>query len=415
MSGNYKILWIDNNFSSIENKCLPFVLFAFTTNSNCAVGGNKQHLHILMMKTFLASSTIHGLSYISSSRRYSRLFWIMVVITGFGVATFLISKSFRGWKESPVSTSIEVRPIVEVTFPNVTVCPPRDTFTEINHDLQTVDRIQLDPQTRLELLSSLDDLLLDYFHGTTLRQMDWFSDRDRLRHWYEGRTEIVLPYWKERDRLQYVYHTTATAGEIVTPFYGEPWQDDKFLQNFRYSMYIMNPLSGEDRLGNISLVFDIDQDLITEVKGYNGVNYVLGTVYDHDYSYVSGEYIDRSEKTVTLKRSSDENYYQIEFERSILALASLSEGREKIPGLRVSWAWSEAVSSQRRYRTENRQFVRLVNMLSKARLAQNNQKVLIIFTKNFLKPSLRTICGESLGRLGSSQGRSWKVGSARRT
>ena len=77
------------------------------------------------VKEFLDNSTIHGLSFISSTRRWSRLFWILVVIGGFSGAGYMIYTSFHNWGQSPISTTIETLPISELTLPNVTVCPPK--------------------------------------------------------------------------------------------------------------------------------------------------------------------------------------------------------------------------------------------------------------------------------------------------
>ena len=88
--------------------------------------------------TFLESSTIHGLAYISTDRKYVRLFWILVVIGGFTGAGVLIHQSFDNWAESPVKTTIETHPITELTFPKVTVCPPKHTYTDLNYDLMKI-------------------------------------------------------------------------------------------------------------------------------------------------------------------------------------------------------------------------------------------------------------------------------------
>ena len=84
---------------------------------------------------FLESSTIHGLAYIATSRKYVRLFWIVVVIAGFTVAGILIQTSFQSWNDSPVKTTIETHSISKITFPKVTVCPPKNTYTDFNYDL----------------------------------------------------------------------------------------------------------------------------------------------------------------------------------------------------------------------------------------------------------------------------------------
>ena len=67
--------------------------------------------------TFLESSTIHGLTYISATQKYARLFWILVVLTGFTVAGILIKESFDSWSESPVKTTVETLPITDIKLP----------------------------------------------------------------------------------------------------------------------------------------------------------------------------------------------------------------------------------------------------------------------------------------------------------
>ena len=80
-----------------------------------------------IVTNFLETTTIHGLAYIATGRKYIRLFWILIVIAGFTGASVIIYSSFQSWAESPVKTTIETLPITEITFPKVTVCPPKKT------------------------------------------------------------------------------------------------------------------------------------------------------------------------------------------------------------------------------------------------------------------------------------------------
>ena len=91
------------------------------------------------VKTFLETSSIHGLAYISSTRRLVKLFWAVVVILGFTGAGAIIYQSFQSWSEGPVKTTIETLPITDITFPKVTVCPPKNTYTDLNYDLNEWD------------------------------------------------------------------------------------------------------------------------------------------------------------------------------------------------------------------------------------------------------------------------------------
>ena len=100
------------------------------------------------IKYFFENSTIHGLFYISSTRKCSKLFWTIVVITGFSCAFTLIQQAFDIWNESPISTTLEILPISRITFPNVTVCPPKNSVLDLNFDLQLAEKNKMDDYLR---------------------------------------------------------------------------------------------------------------------------------------------------------------------------------------------------------------------------------------------------------------------------
>ena len=101
-------------------------------------------------KDFLESSSIGGLNHIAINRKYVRVFWILVVLTGFIGAGVMIYESFQSWDESPIKTTIETHPIPEITFPKMTVCPPKNTNTDLNYDLMMTENMTLDNETRNE-------------------------------------------------------------------------------------------------------------------------------------------------------------------------------------------------------------------------------------------------------------------------
>ena len=121
--------------------------------SNKALTCNLRPSIMEDIKNFLDISTIHGLAWISITKRWSRLFWILVVIAGFTTAIFMIHESFSSWEENPITTRVETLPISEITFPNVTICPPQNFFLDLNDDLLEAEKFELDNNTRAELLS----------------------------------------------------------------------------------------------------------------------------------------------------------------------------------------------------------------------------------------------------------------------
>ena len=58
------------------------------------------------MKTvteFLESSSINGLNHVATStNKWKKIFWAMVVLEGFSVSAYLIFTSFRSWSENPI-------------------------------------------------------------------------------------------------------------------------------------------------------------------------------------------------------------------------------------------------------------------------------------------------------------------------
>ena len=123
------------------------------------------------VKTFLESSTIHGLAYIAVTRKYARLLWTLIVFAGFTYAVFMIYQSFQDWQNNPVKTTIDIRRIEEITFPKVTVCPPKNTYTDLNYDLMMTENMTLDHETRNELANYANDTLSNTYEDSNWLQV----------------------------------------------------------------------------------------------------------------------------------------------------------------------------------------------------------------------------------------------------
>ena len=89
---------------------------------------------------FLESSIIHGLAHISKTAIVKTL-WIIIVIISFCVVVNLIVKSYASWEKSSFTTTVDTKPISEVSFPEITVCPPMGTNTALNLDLLAAQQV----------------------------------------------------------------------------------------------------------------------------------------------------------------------------------------------------------------------------------------------------------------------------------
>ena len=156
-----------------------------------------------VVKEFLESSTIHGLSYIADNRQLVRLLWICVVIAGFTGSFILIFKSFSSWAESPITTTIETLPISKLKFPNVTICPPRNSFTNLNLDIVRCRKISLSQGQRKALSKHISEVVYTSHIERKLATYTEYEEKDRYRNQYQGVSKIQLPIFGGISRIRY--------------------------------------------------------------------------------------------------------------------------------------------------------------------------------------------------------------------
>ena len=220
------------------------------------------------IKHFLESSTIHGLNYISTATKYVRLFWILVVIAGFTGAAFLIQTSFQNWSDSPITTTTEILPISQITFPKVTVCPPKDTYTDLNIVLDMMNNMTLDNYTINNISKFAVDLIIDNLNDTIIRNLSLFKEEMQFYNWYYGYTELRLPFisspWYDND-IAYVINTYATTGSITTQYFGEKFDVDKLELDINYKLRLMVPDSIISN-PNASIHFTIEKVTMQNLK-----------------------------------------------------------------------------------------------------------------------------------------------------
>ena len=217
---------------------------------------------------FLESSTIHGLAHIAKGRNiYARVIWVLIVIACFSIGISLIDKAFYSWATTPIITTVDTRPISEVIFPEITVCPPSGTDTALNLDLEGTKEIDLSEEQREELiLEMVENIHKEHIDSFTQRQSLFFP-LDRIKKVYSGEHSFSLGFksagstW---DGVTYpdtvklsveVGSRGALEGEYSTPRYGEPivGQDGWPSTEFSYKAKLMPQIYGSS-LGGANLV-----------------------------------------------------------------------------------------------------------------------------------------------------------------
>ena len=217
-------------------------------------------------REFLEKSSIIGLSLISNTRSYVRLFWILVVVGGFAAAIWMIFESFDNWRQKPISTTIETFPISEIIFPNVTVCPPRNLFLNLNSDIRQSENVILNKDLRNELLDYSLDVIQQEFYKEVMANLSKLEDPDRFFNWYHGYTKIQYPFFHNfYNQLYYPVSTSATSGNISTQYFGDKFHAHKVEGNIFIEMTIYVPLTAFGN-ENVSLLVNLEKNTMTEFR-----------------------------------------------------------------------------------------------------------------------------------------------------
>ena len=302
------------------------------------------------VRTFLESSTIHGLTYISTTRKYARLFWTLVVITGFLVAGYLIHESFDSWSESPVKTTVETLPIADIRFPKVTVCPPKNTFTDLNYDLMMTENVTL----RQEMRDEMFKYALEVINEDGFSRNNWtkLQEGDRFYNWYHGYTQIISPYYDDNSGLNILIYTSATSGVITTQNFGEQFKAELVERKLYYNVDIWAPDSDKQNK-NVTLHVKVEKASMTALGRKKKDKFRIGWDYpDADQTIVFKNYTPpapMSAQSVILTR--DVSSEEVEAQKLDL-----------MPGFRLTWWYTGAEVTPDniyKYFGMNKHFVRL--------------------------------------------------------
>ena len=286
---------------------------------------------ISFLKQFLESSTIHGLVYISTENKFARFFWFLVVVIGFSYSGYLIYGAFTNWSESPIKTTIETRPISEIAFPKVTVCPPKETFTDLNYDLMLLENMTMTNETRQEFLEIAQSVFLDsYFENEVLANFSKLEEDNKFYNWYHGHTDVRLPYWHSEYGLAYLIGTSATTGSVKTQYFGDKYDPDKIERKLWYYIHIYPPAHVVNN-PNYTLTIEIEKVTMN----------VSGDSKDKMYVSDGVGYLDPGQNVVVHNFTAPDNSIDIKFERDV-ADSDVDANRNlpSMPGFRVKWSYN---------------------------------------------------------------------------
>ena len=319
-----------------------------------------------VLKEFFESSTIHGMSYISRSRRSVRFLWILTVLSGFFTAGFLIMQSFHNWEISPIDTTLDTVPIEQVAYPEINVCPPKNTITNLNYDLVNVPDERLEPDYVNELLRLVDEKIQDAELEKTLIELDTFKEKNKFNHWYLGLSELAMPhsyYILGYPKHFMSYTTTATFGAISSPFFRSKYnmKNFYFITNYHFDLRKLLPHINEDSILNLNLDFDTK-----ETEG-GSESFFLDLGYRKESYKLTGPMT----KTFSFKSSDNITNIDLLFTRDLNFVHVEKWSTRRMTGIKIEWYFTDRQGIEKEIKSDfeyanksnNMQFSKIINVL----------------------------------------------------
>ena len=288
---------------------------------------------------FFEASTIHGLSYIASSRSFVKPLWITIVVACFTFAGILIHQSFQSWEESPIKTTVQTLPISEISFPKVTVCPPKNTFTNLNYDLLMAENLTFEDETRIKLIEKALETLDYHFVQETKTNFTQVEQKSIFFNWYNGYTKIEMPFFdSDINGLTHTIHTTSTEGTIETKYFRQAFDKSKLNRGMKVKAVIYVPENIREN-SSITLMAHFKMEKFANLKSFSSYDYMD---FNSEYYGDQGDY----EVNVTL---TGKPYYEFRYKYRIDNADFQNLNLSKMPGFNLQWKFSIDVNADRKY------------------------------------------------------------------
>ena len=105
----------------------------------------------------------------------------------------------------------------------MTVCPPKDTFTDLNYDLWLANKTKMANETWKELAFKAFELLES---ETFMENITKLYEKDRFYNWYHGYSSVSSPYDGYSKGFTYEVWTSAVSGEVKSQNFQEVYKED---------------------------------------------------------------------------------------------------------------------------------------------------------------------------------------------
>ena len=238
-------------------------------------------------------------------------------------------------------TTIETKPISEINFPTVTVCPPKGTFTNLNHDLVTINNTQLGEDQIQSLKSFIHKAIIDQEFEAVIDEDKSYKIRGKYESWFKGITKFTLPSTKTK--TTFFMWTTASEGEAGTPNFEVDYSKGSFPQELSYVLVIMPPKNfskTNDKRFHLEIHADTKKSEGENLELIN-ISPNLGISPTSEMIKLSGPVVKNNSYPVAQRTSKFTQQILISYKRSFTDKDLKGWNEKRNTGFRAKWYYTD--------------------------------------------------------------------------
>ena len=161
------------------------------------------------------------------------------------------------WQENPIATSITTHPIDDLDFPNVTICPPKNSNTALYHDLVKVGSGSLSDENRETLRRAAYEIFIENSHKEHVRKMLATLHMENIDQVLQGFHSLPKPYNDANGLKTEMWNLNGT---ITTPWFGGDFVEEYYKEDTDFLVILRLPGDIRDQVGSGSLVVKLEVD-----------------------------------------------------------------------------------------------------------------------------------------------------------
>ena len=164
----------------------------------------------------------------------------------------IINNSYAKWHQSPIDTTISTKPISDLEFPVVTICPPKGSNTALNYDLMKLKNRTLSREDREFLRMEMDKAFVHEGHKKFADKMLIVANPKNLKQVFSGFHSVPKPYGKEGFEIS----AWEVNGTFESGRFGQEYRKEDYLVDREVRFVLEHP----SNFGFRSLVIDLEVD-----------------------------------------------------------------------------------------------------------------------------------------------------------